>query len=259
MYWGTVLQHMGDTLSISWDGEEEFFEVWDGRECRYRVDRGQMRFIPPPKERRIRLPDNQIFCKTCGKSRDLKCDCPRPGALKPEEWGQKVVPALLTPSTPHDMMVISIEGNALDEEKGALMARKKAEVVEDEVDEVVELEELEDAADEDEGKVEGSGDMLTAKAAATKLGTDGRTLRKFLRKKHGTVGQGQRWEIDANDIDALKTEFEAWSKGGKSTGEKKASTKKPKADAEPAEPLADAELDELEEIEDLDFGDEDDD
>ena len=46
MFWGTVLEHMSDTVIIGWDDEPEFYENWDGKECRYRVDRGQMRFRP---------------------------------------------------------------------------------------------------------------------------------------------------------------------------------------------------------------------
>lgn len=80
---------------------------------------------------------------------------------------------------------------------------------------------------------------LSAKEAATELGTDARTLRKFLRKKSGLVGQGQRWEIDRKDLKALRKEFEDWA-GGKR--ERKA-------------PIpTDEELeDEMQEVEDLDL------
>lgn len=254
MYWGTVVEHFGDEIEIVWDFDDSTSDVWDAKEARYRVDRGQMRFIPPPKERRLRLPDDQIFCKVCGKPRQLKCGCPRPGALKPEEWGQKVVRHLLTPSTGDDMMAISNEGNALIEGKGAMMARKPAaativDEIEDEIDDLPELEEPAEAADD--------GDMLTAKAAATKLGTDARTLRKFLRKKQGTVGQGQRWAISADDIPALKAEFDAWAKGTRSTEPKADKAPKAKATKPPAEPAPDAEIEEIddlmEELDDLDF------
>ena len=261
---GVVIDHMGDTVSLVWDHDDEYYETWSSGECRYRVDRGQMRFIPPPKERRIRLPPDQLICKSCGRPRQLKCGCPRAGALKPEEWGQKVDHALLTPSLPHDMMDILIGGNAPDKEmmKGATMAKRQTKAVAVvEEDEAVELEELEDEAEEATEGTEGSGDMLTAKAAASKLGTDGRTLRKFLRSKHGTIGQGQRWEIDANDIDALKAEFLSWGKGGtkadKPKTDKPKTTKKEKVEA--AEEIApDAAIDEeFDAIEDLDFGDDD--
>lgn len=251
MYWGTVIEHFGDELEIVWDFDDATSDVWSSKEARYRVDRGQMRFIPPPKERRIRLPDDQIFCKICGKPRQLKCGCPRPGALKPEEWGQKVDRSLLTPSTSDDMMVISNEGNALNERKGAMMAKKAAApVVEDEIDDLVELDDV--AVAEDTEEVTDGGDMLTAKAAATKLGTDARTLRKFLRKKQGTVGQGQRWAISADDIPALKAEFDTWAKGARSTEPK--ADKAPKAKAAKAQPKDEPpapDADELEEIDDL--------
>lgn len=254
---GTVVDHMGDNLFIVWDDDDEFYELWSAGEVRYRIDRGQMRLIPPPKKRRVRLPDDQIFCKVCGKPRQLKCGCPRPGALKPEEWGQRSVPALLTRETPHDIVESSIGGNAPDMRKGAMMARKKAAtVVEDELEEVV------DEVDTDEPDTNGDGDMLTAKQAASMLGTDGRTLRKFLRSKHGTVGQGQRWAIDASDMDQLKADFTEWASGtrskSKAKGEKATKAEVPEQDAVDeldADELE--EIDDIEDIEDLDFGDDD--
>lgn len=91
-------------------------------------------------------------------------------------------------------------------------------------------------------------EMLSAKAAATLIGTDARTLRKFLRKKNGLVGQGQRWAIDPSDIDGLKEEFAAWNKGG---------DKPEKAAPTDEETFDEVEEDLLEELEDLEELDED--
>lgn len=99
------------------------------------------------------------------------------------------------------------------------MARTKAKAAEVEVDET-------------EAEATG-GDALSAKEAATLIGTDARTLRKFLRSQHGLVGQGQRWAISSDDIPALKDKFEAWHKP------KAESTDKPKAKAAKAAPPAD--------------------
>jgi len=241
---GVVVEHWGDNVFIVWDDDDEFYETWPAGECKYRVDRGQMRFRPPPKERRIRLPPDQVTCRICGRPRQLKCGCPRPGAPKPEEWGQVADTSLLTPSTGHDMMDILIGGNAPDR-KGAMMARKAkvVEAVDEEVEELEELETLDEVTDDD-NDTEG-GDFLTAKAAASMLGTNGRTLRKFLRSKFGTVGQGKRWAISADEVDDLKAEFAKWSKGSRSEP-------KPKA-VEAA--VDDDDNDELEEIEDIDFVD----
>lgn len=100
--------------------------------------------------------------------------------------------------------------------------------------------------------------MLSAKGAATALGTDARTLRKFLRKKNGLVGQGQRWAIDPEDIDDLRTEFEAWLGGKATDGPVKAKAakkgKQPKPPAEEADELD--ELDDIEDLEDLEPTDE---
>jgi hypothetical protein len=93
--------------------------------------------------------------------------------------------------------------------------------------------------------------MLTAKAAATKLGTDARTLRKFLRKKQGTVGQGQRWAISADDLPALKAEFDTWAKGARSTEPKADKAPKAKAKPQPKDEPPAPDADELEEIDDL--------
>ena len=61
--------------------------------------------------------------------------------------------------------------------------RKAAEVVEDEIDD-----EVDDTATDEVDDTKSSGsEMLSAKAAAALLGTDARTLRKFLRKQHGTM------------------------------------------------------------------------
>jgi len=256
MYWGTVVEHFGDELEIVWDFDESTSDVWSAKDARYRVDRGQMRFIPPPRERRVRLSDDQIFCRICGKPRQLKCGCPRPGALKPEEWGQKVVHPLLTPSTSDDMMVISNAGNSPIDEKGAMMARKPAAaaVVDEIDDEIDDLTVLADDEVDDTSEAKGS-EGLTAKAAATMLKTDARTLRKFLRKKNGLVGQGQRWAIMEDDIDQLKAEFEAWAKGSRS--EPKADKPKAAKAKKTEVPVPDADIeeldDEIDDLEDLDF------
>lgn len=221
---GTIESHKSDTVLVVWDDDDEHYEQWDGAELRYRVERGQMNLKRPAKERRVRVPSDQLLCKTCGQPRSEKCGCKRQGAVKPENWGQKVVPSLLTGVDPHDMMDISIGGNApIDKTtKGHMMAKKAAQV--EEIEELDELDEVTESAsaNDDEG-------MLTAKQAATKLGTDARTLRKFLRKKSGTIGQGQRWAINEDDMPSLKAEFDAWGKGGKTTPAKPTTATKPAA------------------------------
>lgn len=256
---GTIESHKGDTVLIVWDDDQDHYEQWDGAEIRYRVDRGQMNLKRPPKGRRLRIPSDELLCKVCGKPRSEKCKCKRLGAVKPEEWGQKVVSPLLTPLSGHDMMDISNRGNAPMMRKGHMMAKKAAEVIE-ELDELEEMGEATESVD--------SGDKLTAKQAATLLKTDGRTLRKFLRKKHGTIGQGQRWEIDEADMPALKAEFEAFGRGTKAEpkapGEKApAKPKAPKGKSTPpsddeiygpeVEALDNDALLDMEDIEDLDM------
>lgn len=57
---------------------------------------------------------------------------------------------------------------------------------------------------------------LSAKEAAIQLGTNARTLRKFLRSKQSPiepVGQGNRYEFDTADMKKMKKSFVAWSNG----------------------------------------------
>jgi len=252
---GTVMQHQGDLLLIVWDDDDDHYEHWPSPEVRYRIDRGQMNLKPPPKEGRRRIPKNELLCKQCGKPRELNCKCPRPGAMKPEEWGA----GTLTASSQSDRMTSSINAAHDDDRmKGATMARKtmtKVDPPEELDDELEELEELgtveepttKTASDEEDG------DMLTAKGAATAIGTDARTLRKFLRKQQGTIGQGKRWAISAEDIPKLKKDFEAYSKGKPAAEGAAKVTKATTAAPEPDEAEINDELDdELDGFEDLD-------
>jgi len=55
----------------------------------------------------------------------------------------------------------------------------------------------------------------TAKGVAHELGTDARTLRKFLRSEDSpfeAVGQGARYAFDAEDVKLLKQAFQAFLK-----------------------------------------------
>lgn len=61
-------------------------------------------------------------------------------------------------------------------------------------------------------------ETLSAKEAAAELGTDARTLRKFLRSKAQDVvepvGQGKRYALTKGDVKKLKKKFEQWSESG---------------------------------------------
>lgn len=66
-------------------------------------------------------------------------------------------------------------------------------------------------------------DTLSAKEAAQELGTDARTLRKFLRSKAQDViepvGQGKRYSISRSEVKKLKKAFLAWSENTHKTQE----------------------------------------
>ena len=55
---------------------------------------------------------------------------------------------------------------------------------------------------------------ITPKEFAAKVGSDGRTVRKFLRSDAGfdsKVGKGQRWAIEAKQVKSLTTRFNKWN------------------------------------------------
>lgn len=58
---------------------------------------------------------------------------------------------------------------------------------------------------------------ITAKELATRLDTDARTVRKFLRSDaaagnaEGTPGKGSRYAIEAKQVASLKKRFNAWN------------------------------------------------
>lgn len=89
---------------------------------------------------------------------------------------------------------------------------------------------------------------LSAKEAAQKLGTDARTLRKFLRATRDGVGQGNRWSVEGSTsaITKLTKEFETWEKNkGKNARQVEPKLKVIESD--------DEDLDEVEDIEDLEL------
>lgn len=53
---------------------------------------------------------------------------------------------------------------------------------------------------------------LTTRDVAAKLGTDPRTLRRFLRASSQGVGTGSRYAVSASDVPALKKAFATWIK-----------------------------------------------
>ena len=96
-------------------------------------------------------------------------------------------------------------------------------------------------------------DTYTAKQVATRIGTDAKTLRKFFRSAASTVepvGQGGRYEFDAEDMPQIKKEFDGWNTTrptrGRPANADKAATKKSRTEV----------ADEMPEEEELDLDDE---
>lgn len=118
--------------------------------------------------------------------------------------GQIVDIKWLTLSMSSYMMIVLIKGKYPINKGIRVMAKGKKvqEVPDDEIDDLDEVDEVEVEVTE----------TLSAKAVATMFGTDGRNFRKFLRSIKGRVGQGNRWAIDASEIDELRKGFEAFNK-----------------------------------------------
>ena len=96
---------------------------------------------------------------------------------------------------------------------------------------------------------------LNPKQLALQLGTDARTVRKFLRSTRGLVGQGKRWQIEGTKkaIEKITKEFEEWKTTSTrpSTPETDEAEGPTKADALDA--LDEVDFEDLDEIEDLDL------
>lgn len=103
---------------------------------------------------------------------------------------------------------------------------------------------------------------LSAKEAAAQIGTDARTLRKFIRSEKANLpidpcGQGNRYEFTSAEVKALKKQFIAWS-GGTTKTEAPAPPaakkgKKSKAKAE----VPDMTHEDPDEVEEIDLTDDD--
>ena len=79
---------------------------------------------------------------------------------------------------------------------------------------------------------------LSAKQVATKLGTDAKTFRRFLRSSSCSVepvGQGGRYEFSSKDVEKLKSQFVSWRKPGHNNVASKPSTTKTRTKTEKTE------------------------
>ena len=96
---------------------------------------------------------------------------------------------------------------------------------------------------------------LTPKQLALQLGTDARTVRKFLRSTRGLVGQGKRWQIEGTKkaLEKLTKEFEEWKTTSTrpSTPDTEEAEGPTKLDADDA--IEDMDFEDLDEVEDLDL------
>ena len=64
----------------------------------------------------------------------------------------------------------------------------------------------------DDTTTDDTAETMTPKELANELGTDPKTVRKFLRSLSSErPGKGGRWAISTADLDAIKTRFENWN------------------------------------------------
>lgn len=95
-----------------------------------------------------------------------------------------------------------------------------------------------------------AAEKLSAKEAAIEVGTDPRTLRKFLRSEDcpfDPVGQGNRYQFTKGEVKKLKKLFIEWSGG---TSKKKATKAEKVIEADDEEDVEEIDLDD--DIEDQD-------
>lgn len=134
--------------------------------------------------------------------------------------------------TPAPAQDDELDDDELDDEEDPALAAELEALDDTEQDDDEEEEELDDEAPAEKPKKatppEPSGDTLTAKQVATRIGTDAKVLRKFFRSPASTVeavGQGGRYEFAKEDLDKIKSEFETWQSGNKARGTKRAAGK----------------------------------
>lgn len=116
----------------------------------------------------------------------------------------------------------------------------------DSPDEIDDEEELDDEVDNTPAPPEPSGETLTAKQVATRIGTDAKTLRKFFRSPNSTVeavGQGGRYEFAKEDLEKIRSEFTSWNTNKPARAPKGS---KKDADAEPKRKVEDIPEEDLE-------------
>lgn len=92
---------------------------------------------------------------------------------------------------------------------------------------------------------------LSVKEAAAEIGTDPRTLRKFIRSNScdfDPVGQGNRYEFTKGEVGKLKKQFLAWSGGATKT---EAPTSKKKGKKTP--PIEEVDEDIMDDVEEIDL------
>lgn len=137
-----------------------------------------------------------------------------------------------------------------DEELDSPDEADDEELDDDEVDDMP-LEDLADTiekvqAEDKATPPEPSGETLTAKQVATRIGTDAKTLRKFFRSPNSTVeavGQGGRYEFAKEDLEKIRSEFANWSSNKPARAPKGS---KKDADAEPKRKVEDIPEEDLE-------------
>lgn len=77
------------------------------------------------------------------------------------------------------------------------------------------------------------GDALTTREVADRVGTEPRTLRRFLRANDRGVGAGSRYEFGPDDVADLKKRFTEWQKADDAKREAKDAPATPKAKVDP--------------------------
>lgn len=178
---GVIARLTSTNVFIIWQGSEEI-KMYSQGDARYEVDRGRWRITDS-------IQANPLD-PTAG-----------PPAKMPESDSAS---SALTSKQGDGIIDTSPQSSDDETEEMKDMAKSRAETERDAAKKAVANGDLKDR------------DTYTAKQVATRLGTDPKTMRKFFRSSRSTVepvGQGGRYEFDAEDLPQIRLEFEQWQGG----------------------------------------------
>ena len=236
---GAIMRNSVTSVTVQWEDEDDL-TFYTAGDARYNVDRDRWRITPPRSPNVFDLlgggaltstdPDGRIAsllakgrttteedvmppARRVGKTHTVKQTAKGPQGV-PDELDEDVdIEELDEPSALDE---VDDDVPTLDEAADALELEEDDD---EELDDVPAPAPAKKTASKRTAKKTAAKDGLperetyTPKQVAARIGTDAKTLRKFLRSEASTVeavGQGGRYEFDADAMATIETEFTAW-------------------------------------------------